>query len=895
MNFTHLESNKKRLAHKIILSLSLFFVAVLLIPGALSILNGTPAGSIREVYGPNTDMSGWINISLEKEPITTNVTISFDGEIVKTISIEKILEENPSYDYSCTPLDCTNNYLTSNDQTSKTYNIFNQKQELFGFKFEGKIQSIDSIKFNISSSEGPSCESQVKVDILNDGEIDIINEKIHTTELCQPKSYGCFNSSKSTTEFSLTPGKQYCQRLNLTQYPGFQLGAWIKKVSGISTIIMSLHDTDGTPKGSCSLTSVENTAGQEYSCAIDYLILEPKEHILCIYPSGGTGDYKIRGYPESNNAACGYPGEPTSREETAAYNIFVQGRKFNSAGTIQITNTLPRSSETASNKVWNYLIKTYGITNGKIDCSTSEGCTVPISIFPHANYNTVSAKDIEIKYSTSAGQIIDNKLYDLTITPPRVTSETGRIFLDKLGIKTPTNLRNHTFEIKKDTQTIFSQIIEVKDVPIIRSVNPLVVAATFPTEFIAETYVPENITVEGYTWHFGENQTVNSIKNKTTYAYPANGSYELKITVRDTRGLSSSKTFMINVTSPRELINTTLNKFSIDLNNIKKEIASQSLSSQLILNSVLRINNITEEISLLKNEYSNAETNQDYQEMVSRILMLRVPEKILLTTKANEIKMFPEENLVNLNTLKEISGGEYNADESLYSEAVAFWQQENVDVEISFEEFSAEYTSEIKPLAGIFEIKVTKKKDISHDYYLIMPKQNLEFTSPVKEEGDYIYVNLKDVSKINFYATESINFEDIRAFVAPPINRLAVQSQATPNKNENVSKGLILAMSLIFLLVLAITAYVILQQWYKKKYEKHLFPNRNDLYNIMHYINNAKKKEHTYKEIEKNLKKAGWHTEQIKYALKKYEGRRTGMIELPLPRFIKEPKEKSNK
>jgi len=176
-----------------------------------------------------------------------------------------------------------------------------------------------------------------------------------------------------------------------------------------------------------------------------------------------------------------------------------------------------------------------------------------------------------------------------------------------------------------------------------------------------------------------------------------------------------------------------------------------------------------------------------------------------------------------------------------------------------------------------------------------MPKQNLEFTSPIREEGDYIYVNLKDVSKINFYTTEGINLEDIQAFVAPPINRLAVQNQFPSNKNGNISKELILIMSLIFLLVLAITTYIILQQWYKKKYEKHLFPNRNDLYNIMHYINNAKKKEHTHEEIEKNLKKAGWHTEQIKYALKKYEGRRTGMMELPLPRFIKEPKEKSNK
>ncbi|MBU2616432.1 MAG: PKD domain-containing protein, partial [Nanoarchaeota archaeon] len=869
--------------------------AVLLIPGVLSILKGTPAGSIEEIYGPNADISGWVNISLEGETITTNITASFGGKVEKTISIKELLEENPSYKHTCNPLNCTDNYITSNGQTTKTYYVTNNKQELVGFKLEGKIQSIDSVKFNIASSEGPSCESQIKLDILNDEEIDLINKKVHATELCQPKSYGCFNSSRTTTEFSLIPGKQYCQKLNLTQYPGFQLGAWIKKASGASTIVMSLHDLDGKLKGSCDLTSVGSTTGQEYSCAIDYLVSEPKEHILCIYPSGGTGSYKIKGYPESNNA-CGYPGEPTSTTETAAYNIFVQGRKFDSVGTIQITNILAGSSENLANKVWNYLIKTYGIIDGKIDCSTTEGCTVPTKIFPKTYYNTISVENLEITYSTDAGQIIDTKFYDITTSPAKATSEAGRIFLNKLEIKTPSEFGNHTLEIKMGTQTIFSQKIEVKNVPIIQSVTPLHVAATFPTEFVVDVSTPKDTAITGYVWNFGENQTITSIKNTTTHVYPTNGSYELEITVIDTRGLSSSKTFTINVTSPRKLINTTLDKLSKNLDNIQREINSQIPSSRSVLNIVLNISGVTNEISSLKNKYSNSETDQDYQEIVSSLLKLDVPEKIILTTKANAIKIFPEEDLVNINTLKEISGGGYDADESLYSEAVAFWQQENVDVEISFEEFSAEYASEIKNLAGIFEIKVTKKKDISHDYYLIMPKQNLEFISPIREEGDYIYVNLKDISKVNFYTTESINLEDIRAFVAPPMNKLAVEGQLTPsNGDKNISRGLILVMSLILLLVLAITAYIILQQWYKKKYEKHLFPNRNDLYNIMHYINNAKKKEHTHEYMKKNLKKAGWHTEQIKYALKKYDGRRTGMMELPLPRFIKEPKEKSNK
>ena len=74
-----------------------------------------------------------------------------------------------------------------------------------------------------------------------------------------------------------------------------------------------------------------------------------------------------------------------------------------------------------------------------------------------------------------------------------------------------------------------------------------------------------------------------------------------------------------------------------------------------------------------------------------------------------------------------------------------------------------------------------------------------------------------------------------------------------------------------------------MQEWYKRKYESHLFKNRNSLYNIVQYIRQAKSKGIEEKKIKANLKKAGWSLEQIRYATKKHEGKRTGMIEIPNP------------
>ena len=86
--------------------------------------------------------------------------------------------------------------------------------------------------------------------------------------------------------------------------------------------------------------------------------------------------------------------------------------------------------------------------------------------------------------------------------------------------------------------------------------------------------------------------------------------------------------------------------------------------------------------------------------------------------------------------------------------------------------------------------------------------------------------------------------------------------------------------SFSFSTIVGVGVYVILQEWYKKKYENHLFKKRNDLYNLMIYITEEKKKDSSDKEIYSRLKKSGWSSEQVNYVLRKHAGRRTGMLEI---------------
>ncbi len=73
-----------------------------------------------------------------------------------------------------------------------------------------------------------------------------------------------------------------------------------------------------------------------------------------------------------------------------------------------------------------------------------------------------------------------------------------------------------------------------------------------------------------------------------------------------------------------------------------------------------------------------------------------------------------------------------------------------------------------------------------------------------------------------------------------------------------------------------------MQEWYKKKYESYLFKNKNDFYNLIYFIRNARAQRIPDEELRKKLGKAGWGGEQITYAIKKFDGKKVGMWEIPL-------------
>ena len=163
-----------------------------------------------------------------------------------------------------------------------------------------------------------------------------------------------------------------------------------------------------------------------------------------------------------------------------------------------------------------------------------------------------------------------------------------------------------------------------------------------------------------------------------------------------------------------------------------------------------------------------------------------------------------------------------------------------------------------------------------------------------REDSDYIYISLTDdQTTITFSTTEDISFIDLPVFISPAINELSILKE--PNeKDEQLLKLAIFILIIFLLVIIGIITYIILQEWYKKKYENYLFKNRNDLYNLISYVQSSKKKELKNKEIFDKLKKSGWKPEQVNYVMKKYSGKRTGMPEIPIGKILSKFKKNEN-
>jgi PKD repeat protein len=856
---------------------------------------GNLSHSIQQYYGPSDYIKGWINISLENEPANS----LFEDDEDNSISLIDLIKLNnwvKGKDYICSPLSCETSYSASEPEEIKTFALNDGESSIFGFKLEGDIASITSIDFTLESDVLSSCYNQLKIDFFNDGKIDIANNKSLYTPKCDDytKKYGCFQE-KESYDFGVISSKLYCQKIKLTESPGFWLGAWIREdTAGTQDLTMELYSKSGRALKKCELKKEEILeTGGEVFCEVNYSVIKSDDYYVCIYSDEGTGNYKIRGYLDSLGG-CGFQENPTgSNTEIAAYQIFAEGKRFAPIETLEVSNSLPNQDKTLAEKVHEYLTNTYGIVEGYIDCSSE--CVIPIKFISEKNQNIV-IKDLAIIYNKGAfsgGE--ENYFYKLSGTSATIDADFQELYLDEGNFSVPDNFGNYTFSLSLGEEEIFEKEISVEKVPEIKSLTPRITAAAYPTEF--KVNVQSGINITQYKWDFGDNDTKTTSTNKVIHTYESIKKYKLKVTAIDANQRNSSETFEIDVGSPIEIINKLLKKMLEDLSNIKKQFEEFPTFSRNSLESIIDTALLEEKLEEIQQANASAVSEKDYSDILTELLKLSVPESITTSLSADSISFYPKEENINLDVLETIGGGNYDVNnEDEYIEAIFGWNQKNMETKINFEELSANYEDFEEPILKIFKLDITKKNETSNPYLIIRQIENLKFEEDYseREESGYIYITLTDdQNTISFSTTEDISFINLPIFISPAISELSILKEPT-EKDKQLLKLAIFILIVFLLIIVGIIIYIILQEWYKKKYESYLFKNRNDLYNLISYVQSSRKKELKNKEIFDKLKKSGWKAEQINYVMRKYSGKRTGMPEIPIGKILSKFKKDKN-
>lgn len=866
--------------------LEIFAIVILINFASASFEIGNSSNLIETQYGPSDFVRGWINISLENEPADS----IFESSFGDSINLIDLLKENNEVEYVCSIINCEKDYASDNEAFEKTFSMDKGESKVIGFKFDEELIAINSVSFTIESSAMASCSNQIEIDFLEDGSIDFGNYK--TSEVSCPllKDYGCFDDEATASEYSIGkfPSK-HCQRVSLSESPGFNLGVYVKKNDDNRDLIMSLYDLYGESisGASCTIPSTDlQNAGSEVSCDIDYLVTESKDYYVCVY-SEEEGNSKLVGYSLENG--CGFYGTGI-QPEIGSFRIFAEGKQFGAVDTIQISNAL-KDGNTLSGEVSDYIASRYG----NLDCS-SKNCFVPIKLISNYNEQDITISNLIVEYETILGSSSNNKLYDLTKIPAKINAGFQKIYLDKGNFSLPSEYGNETFELKLNGKDIFSENIIIQNIPIIKSITPETTASSYPTVF--EVSVSSVNNISKYSWNFGDGNELITEINKAEHTYGAIGEYELTISVTDSKQRTSHRTFIISVSSPKEMINEILEKMERDLNKINNQIDKFPGFYQTQLKSILNLDEIKEELKQAKKEYLGATSEEDYNRLIGDLIVLKVPESIAITESAKSISFYPKESLINLDILKNIGGGDYKySEEDDYIDAIFLWNQENLNTKIDFDRISAKYGQSWEEILGIFKFKISEKHKLNNDPYLILKKiDGLKFKENYleSEKDGYIYIDLKNSENvITFSTTENFDFTNLPLFISPGLNRLVLSPEFTPSDKKN-SKWWLFVFIIFLLFLIGIVLYIILQQWYKRRYETYLFKNMNNLYNLVNYIESARKKGLKNEEIKRKLKKAKWSSEQINYAIKKHSGKRTGMFEIPIDKLLNKFRKKKN-
>lgn len=444
------------------------------------------------------------------------------------------------------------------------------------------------------------------------------------------------------------------------------------------------------------------------------------------------------------------------------------------------------------------------------------------------------------------------------------------------------------------------------EAPEIKDVLPHNPSILVPVNFIAVIEKTNaNLT---YLWDFGDGSVKETTKSGfVKHTYSKKGIYNLKLKILN-KNNESNKTIEINAIAPKDSIEEIITNDKKDLENLKTSIEKLPEWIREEIRKKIDIANMDSQISIQENKYDNAESDDEYTNILKDLLNIKIPYKVDISEIINAQEIFQNENQFDFEKLSELGAGDVPEAREDYFKAIDSWLKENSEISLESKIYSLYYSQNVpEPIISYFNLNLKTKEKINNLYFVINGNpEEIVFNEDVDKKdingnaAGIIFSNLEsnENKKIEFLYPEKIDVLNLPFYFSPGFEELNIdENYVICNNNDiceketgetykncrNDCKPFTITISmLIFLFIGAFVIYILLQEWYKRYYENTLFQSRNYLFNLMSFINNSLNQGYRRSEIFGKLKQMRWKSEQLDYAWNKFHGKRTGMFEIPV-------------
>lgn len=863
--------------------------------GKLSSGNSTVSGiSLESTYGPQGTFAGDLNISLDAESSDSIFSAKFDGADEQTITLLEFLEKFSSDLYNCPLGSCDSAFIASNPEPQKDFS----SSQVVGLKITGDVESITANTFLLSVESGAlqSCSNPLKIDIFNDGKYEWIAYESTSTFDCPVENdgYGCYNSADKETEGTLILDKNYCNTMEISAFAEIQLGADVKGTDSNIEFLMQISNDNYT--GECTFLA---TGDNTYSCEVpDLRTFHTQIFDVCISPST-VDDANLYKIDLETVDACGYVSDTPDIKRD--FSLYAKPAKYAAVGSFILNTDELDSKEPSLGEFTD--IEQY-IFDNLPTSGCSSGCVIPIKFETN---DKILLSDFSMYYEEAGLSPEVTSLYDVSEGVATISTDDYVVFdISKAGFKVPSELGTYalSLELGGEALAIGDVDIEVVDAPVITTVYPQKAPVALNVVFRIFT---SGEGVDSYTWNFGDNSSIQTTNtNKLIHQYPSLGTYTLTVSVENSLG-KDTRSFDIEVQPPTEYMDTLFDEYQQGLDDVEAELNTYPawLGSQL--KNILDFSNKETELNRLKAEYEAAGgATEEYVDIINSLDDLWIPTGIS-SKKDETLDFLIDREIMSISNLQTLGAGTPKGLEADIKDSIFGWSLKNIDIRVEKDTYITTHDSASEVVATKFKAKITPTVALD-EIYLIIDEQssNIGFadsslqTQDVGTATGIVLPSLAAAKEIEFVLPGEIETLEMPLYLSPSFSKLSVIGEIDICDNDGIcdsgenSKncradckpwGWVL-LWLFILFLIAFIVYVALQEWYKRKYEDYLFPNKNDLYNLVNFIENAEKQKLSKDEMFTKLQAKGWTKEQVIYAWRKYKGLRTGMWEIPVFTFV---------